>query len=519
MESPETSTSTLSNNGSPQSASEACGINFLEPPLEGFNQPVNAACGSNFSNSDTDLGYESGNSPYSAHYSPQIVSPGQGNFGSGFGQGQLPVYSPNPSLASNQFNNDNSDVEQADKVLDTLLKNFTSEDSLNGDYNIAAIFSTIQNLTSQTETPVSTYVQSPGLSSKFTPTQASPSMASQKRTEQKSNSVLRNILTMPEKDLPNNLPSLGLGFSNISKTCSKQGSHSSNQVCSGSQNKLSAQKLESCDGQSGDNVWGGAGLGNEAGASTCPLPDNGDVDSLGLGIPDEISDFAMQYLNDVMDSQADSVIAQLQDDDTFMDTSDSDVLTKVLLNTLESHCTPSLAQTVGNDSYNSASGVLDGNISKGECYSPTSPMSTDSQYNCMSPINGGVFLSGQSAAASNSIAGGSSHDHVYHQSVNRANSQNRSRSQKIPDNGMSNCFRQNRNCRNNSCQTQTSEYCLSELERHLRNKREGQGHAAGESLLSTSPKPFLEQLLTGTLTKDMYMKMERERFGEHPGPK
>lgn len=514
LDSPETSTSTLSNNGSPQPAPDACGINFMDQGMEQFNQPMQGHCGSNFSNSDSDPGYESANSPYSGHYSPQIVSPSQVNFGSGFVQGQgcqLPAYSPASNMSANQFETESNEVDQADKVLDTLLKNFTSEDNMNGVLNIAAIFSTIQSLTSQTEPPLSTFVQSPGQSDKFAPSQQAPLMAPKKRTEQKSTSVLRNILTMPEKDLPKDLPSFGLKFNKI-ETCSKQGSHSVNEA--GQPGKFSAQKVDSpSERHSIGNGWGGASIVNGGdGSGTCPVEEDCD-DPLGLsGIPDEISDFAMQYLSDVMDTQADSVISQLQNcDDSFMDTSDSNILTKVFLNSLESHCTPSLSQTSTDDSYNSASGVVNGNIPVSECHSP---MSTDSQYGCMTPGSNGSLYPGHSG---NGLAGSSSHDHVYHQSVNRANSQNRSRSQKIPDSGMSGLYRQqNRNCRNNSCQTQTSEYCLSELERHLRNKR---AEASGESSLSTSPKPFLEQLLTGELTKDMYMKMERARFGEDHGPK
>lgn len=490
-------------------------------------------CGSNFSNSDSDLGYESANSPYSGHYSPQIVSPGQSNFGSGYAQGQgcqaTAAFGSNPNMARSTFQNERSEVDQADKVLDTLLKNFTSDDNMNGDLNIAAIFSTIQSLTSQTDSPLSTFVQSPGQSNKFMPTQQVSSRAPQKRPEQKSNSVLRNILTMPEKDLPKDLPTFGLKFNNNSKDSSKQGSHSGSQACSGQQINFSAQKASACEAEK--NAWGeaslrdtaGASLRDGAGASACPQQSDNDVDPLGLPlIPDDISDFAMQYLDEVMDSQAESVMNQLQSvDDTFMDTSDSDVLTKVLINSLESHCSPSISPAVENETFNSVSAGINGNIPVSECHSP---MSTDSNYGCSTPRSNGSYFPGHTAAPSDNLAGGSSHDHVYHQSLNRANGQHRSRSQKIPENGMTGCYRQIRNGRtisSNSCQTQTSEYCLSELERHLRNKRgeNSGGNSSGESSLSTSPKPFLEQLLTGELTKDMYIKMERERFDDHPGPK
>ena len=515
LDSPETSTSTLSNNGSPQPVAEACSVSFMEQPMDQLNQPVQAACGSNFSNSDSDPGYESANSPYSGHFSPQLVSPGQANFGNGFANGQrcqLPAFSPSPNLATNQFESENNEVDQADQVLDTLLKNFSSEDAMNGELNMAAIFSTIQSLTSQNEPPVSTFVHSPGQNNKFSPSRQGPLMASQKRTEQKSSSVLRNILTMPEKDLPKDLPTFGIQFNNNSKSCSKQGSHSVNQGPCG-QGKISAQKLESppCDVPSTVNGWAGVCSGIDK--DTCLHIDNSD-DLLSLsGIPDEISDFAIQYLDTVLDAQADSVISQLQNgDDSFMDTSDSDVLTKVLINSLESHCSPSLTQTLEDDNYRDGSGVLEGNIPISQCHSP---MSTDSQYSCMTP-NGDASFFPNGSPTNTGSAGSSSHDHVYHQSVNSANLQNRSRSQTIPDNGLAGLYRQqNRNCRNSSCQTQTSEYCLSELERHLRNKR---AEMSGESSLSTSPKPFLEQLLTGELTKDMYMKMERDRYDENHGP-
>ncbi|XP_052766703.1 hypoxia-inducible factor 1-alpha-like isoform X2 [Mya arenaria] len=552
VDSPETSTSTLSNNGSPSALSndEAANMNYSNHNVVGFQQ-MNVICGNNFSPSESDTGYES-SSPYTNYQSPQrMVSPGACSDGAGFSnldddhsrgfiQGQnlsmAPAFSPSPSVQSmssvsmdgtnTAMDDESLDFSRADNYLDQILQQLSNKGSAE------SIYSTIESLVTQNEASISTNVRSPNVLpnsslnghtlNSLQNSYSCPQLQSQQgipfstRASQKSKSVLRDVLTMPEKEL--NI---------ISKfnTGSKRG-----QKRSCAKTVTSAQSIPSsfgCRNNDSNGVFSATNcLNRKPPQKSCQTPTSNDTEGLDLqgmfpGIPDDISDFAMQYLDGVIDTQAQAVIGEIQTgvaEDSFMDTSDDPFLAKELINSLETQCGPSQSG-LGNVLCNSAKVNLNFSSSS-QCRSQFPDSAGVSCMNTQRQFMEDPLMNETHSTGANGLLGNSSHDHLYHQNVSSGNSLSRSRSQKIPESPMSSFFRQNNDMEYSSAsaQTQTSEYCLSELEKHLRNRRSeacrNQNQADSTAVLSTSPKPFLQQLLTGELTKDMYMRMERKRFQE-----
>ena len=580
VDSPETSTSTLSNSGSPSQATslDDTTMNFQTASLGPYQQ-MQVSCGSNFSTGESDPGYESA-SPYTNYQSPTgMVSPGacsdatayscmdyEGVFIRGQNCSMASVYSPSPSVhsmassgmdsnGSGMFD-DNCDFSKTDNYLDQILQQLNNKAAMDN------IYSTIENFVTTNDVSISTNVGSPGMipgnsqqqhhqqqqqhhhqqqqqqqhhqqqqahppqqqaRPVKSPHPAGNQQLSPRSALAKSNSFLRDALTMPEKEL-NNISK----FSNGSKRCQKRGFHSTNP------NSFSVKQLQSAQNQNQTPKFAGrsSDTGNNnmfnvessvrrrSPTESCQSVKGGEAEGLDVqasfpGIPDDISDFAMQYLDNLMDTQAQSVINELQGDN-FMDTMSQGAF-------LGSSSPCGLPGDMGSNPSSSSeqfTSPYSGSQCQGGFQSPS--MCEDGQRQSVNVNDSYLKLNGSLPGDGVSL---NSQDHPYHQSLGRGlnpsqhnnSPHSRSRSQKIPDPSVSNFYSTGVTPGFSSAttQTQTSEYCMSELEKHLRNRQAA--HAAAmqngtSGSLSTSPKPFLQQLLTGELTKDMYMKMERKRF-------
>lgn len=487
------------------------------------SQSTGASCSSSHSE---DGGYESASSPYNATYfSPQMMSPtcnydnsSDRGFTSditnpqGFIQGQNCLFggrcgpSEIVTPSSSMMQGDNSmdilsdtNAELPNPVLDEILLSLNQASSDNLGVNMALVYSTMESLTSQTPASVSTNVKSPTVNTtEYMKPVAKPisQPVSQLRNIKTDSSLLRSFLTMPQEAIPRQLcnkigeksgavPKRGtvVGQGRMGKQLNTSAPNSTN-LNQKSSNVASSDYSSSFDNENGDIGMDGS-------------------EQIEADILNDIQEFALQYLNDFTDAQAQALIADLQSEggiqsDTFMDTTEND-LTKEFVSSLENqNSSVSSGSECGNFN-NQVGSSIPFTMCKNSCY----PFGTDLKCNNVPKSNLNKF----NGNTSNCCPGNAAHDHVYHQSMNMLTGPSRpTKCQKLPNNyspfNRFNVAQDRMTCPN---QTQTSEHCMSELERHLRNK-----------LCSNSDTPFLQQLLTGELTNDMYMRMERERLDDKP---
>ncbi|KAL4238417.1 response to hypoxia [Mactra antiquata] len=544
---PYTGTTHLSHTGS------LCGNGLIDRTMDNFSQTMGASCSSSHSD---DAGYESANSPYTASYlSPQTVSPacsydssdrgytpditnhsvlnqGQGqtcSYGGGF---MMDTINVNDGLLAGHQPMDDSNSDYSNPVLDEIFKSMNQPNSDNLSVNMALVFSTIESLTSPSPLSVSTKVKSPGSPSTSNGSKSSSASVSQseRRTDKP---LLRSFLTMPQDDIPKQ----PLGFLQMCKNNGqgKKSVNKNNQPIPFGMDKqmnASAQKTQNmnqmCSNMSVPRATVSNTVPNNSSSGYSETIDSEQLDLTAF--PDEFQDFALQNLvNDITDAQAQALIADLQNEvgDTLMDTSE-------YFDTLDDTCTNT--NTASGNLHNFPSNGV-GSVSS-SCVSSTIPFSQ-----CKTSMNSTTSTDRNKCPTTNTIPqmkhsdpcfsngpiypvnsrpSKSAHDHVYHQSLSRLNGQSRQKfNNKSPENRAQ--FANNRlNGRQipKMCQSQsqTSDHCKSELERHLRNrlKSRGQNCFGSHTMYNNDDKPFLQQLLTGELTNDMYIMMEKRRFEEKP---
>lgn len=506
--------------------------------MDNYSQNIGASCSSSHSD---DAGYESANSPYTASYlSPQMVSPACGydnNTDRGYTQdmGHHPGLIQGQNCAfgvdylSNSINMSNgiqqggqpmedSNEDYNNPVLDEIFRSINQPTSDNLSVNMALVFSTIESLTSQSTASVSTNVKSPGSPSLSDSSKSMTAGApqSERRTDKP---LLRSFLTMPQDDIPKQ----PLGFLQMCKN-NGQAKQNVNKVNKSFPHGMDKQNLMDSSAQKTNNT---NLMCNNSMTSENPVansvPDNGNVQSENMdseqldlsGFPDEFQDFALQNLvNDITDAQAQALIADLQSDGggTLMDTSE-------FLDSLDDIGTNGIN---GNANFTSANNCVSSNIPFSQCKISQKSTSGVNKCNVVPLQHSDSGFSAGPVHLTNCRPSNSAHDHVYFQSMNRLNGQSRPKfNNKAPGN-RSNLSNSRPNGRHvpGVChsQTQTSDHCKSELERHLRNRLKSRGQNCGDShnVFSNEEKPFLQQLLTGELTNDMYIMMEKRRFEERP---
>lgn len=511
------------------------------------DQNMGASCSSSHSD---DAGYESASSPYNGSYfSPQMVSPvcsydsgsdrngytpdinnrngliqGQ-NCSLGVGYGQAVTLNQNSAMMQGEHAMDvlaDSSTEFSNPVLDEILQSLNQTTSDNLDVNMALVYSSIESLTSKTPSSVATSAMSPGANNfqqvkqiaktrnSMVPFQQKKQM--EKRTDKP---LLRSFLTMPKEAIPSQPPG---GF--IQMHNKKDEKLSS--FAKGGSGPVSKQGSTSAQIHNNPNLTCRNNANRVSGVGSFPECANGQIennDNEALDF-DEIPEYALQYLvNDFTDAQAQALIADLQGEgglqnDSFMDTSESD-FTKEFVSSLENQTMMANSSSI-NGGYNSFTGPqVCSNIPYSQCKTQCSSFGTSTKCNSTQQHNLNSRLNESNTSAGNYSGVSSGHDHLYHQSVSRLNGHNRQRFHKSPENrGVCNKLSNGQNTCHS--QTQTSEHCMSELERHLRNKkltsREVNFNGVQNACIMNSEKPFLQQLLTGELTNDMYMRMERSRF-------
>ncbi|XP_052273596.1 protein similar-like isoform X2 [Dreissena polymorpha] len=549
----DTSTSTLSNSASPSSglsSEDPSAMNYPSHYMGRGGYQGMALTPTSSYTLESDQGYDS-SSPYQNNYSPAgMVSPscsdppGYSNMdydnsvpnmvsqvcptGAGYASGGG---SQNSVACTNH-----SQHEEADNYLDVILNSLSGRDTERMDFD--TVCSTLTSLVTQSKTQTQSHpsvshnlVSHPPVSN-ISPAVANyPVSASQPFPATKSThkpaitssaSFLRKVLTMPEKDLPTNLSnSMSLKIDSSSKICPKQNIQCAN-TC-----QLNSKKV--CEAHSvlmlGDeNGRLQASIGHDQPRSACSLQTNSESDVLEYsgvfsGVPDDISDFAMQYLDDVMDMQAQAVIGQLQKNDgSYMETSSDQTLARDLLHSLETECGDSQGARMGFKS--DVSGCHPGHLCRagqGLSGMPNKMLSHPmglSPFARVQEVRGQCMKAGDYPAPryhgqSSPPGGKSGEDHVYHQ-CSPCTSQQSLRSP-YPGSDV-NC---NSTFTNTASQTQSSEYCLSELEKHIRNKRAEACRIQTDTSRGGSMS-YLQQLLTGELTKDSYIQMENDRLKQNP---
>ncbi|XP_053399892.1 myb-like protein A [Mercenaria mercenaria] len=521
-------------------ANDQCNGGMVDP------QNMGPSCSSSHSE---DAGYESASSPYNGSYfSPQMVSP-VCSYDNGNDRGYAPDlnnprsliqgqncslgvgYSPAATMTQNNCDYiqgehpmdvlADTSTEFSNPALDEILRSLINQPtSDNLDVNMALVYSSIESLTSKSPPTVSTSVKNPAANSyeylkpETKATNNTLPFPQRKLSEKRTDKpLLRSFLTMPKEAIPSQPPG---GFIQM---CNKKDEKAS-AFAKGVNNPVAKQVNKSAQIQNqtcrNNNNYRASVSGSFSECENGPVDNMDNSEALDF---DEIPEYALQYLvNDFTDAQAQALIADLQGEgglqnDSFMDTSESD-FTKDFVSSLESQ---SANVSTGSESvgFSSLAGSQTGsNIPFSQCKTACYSLGTSTKCNSNPQQNLNSGLNGSSMSLGNYRSGNSGHDHVYHQSVNRLNGQNRPRFHKTPENrGM--CDRINGGQNTCHSQTQTSEHCMSELERHLRNKltSRAMGCSGGQSrCIMNSDKPFLQQLLTGELTNDMYMKMEKKRF-------
>jgi hypothetical protein len=507
------------------------------------DQTMGASCSSSHSD---DAGYESASSPYNGSYfSPQMVSPvcsynngsdpgytpdinnrnglihGQ-NCSLGVGYGQAVSFNQAGDMLQREQPMDvlpDSNTEFSYPVLDEILQSLNQTTTDNLDVNMALVYSSIESLTSKTPSSIATSVMNP-VETKFhqvkpvTKTRSAVPFQQKKQLEKRTDKpLLRSFLTMPKESIPSQ--PLG-GFIQMrnkkEENLSSFAKEGNGPVAK--QGNTSAQTQNNQIPTCRNNINRCNGDGSISDCANGQM-DNNDNEALDF---DEIPEYALQYLvNDFTDAQAQALIADLQGEgglqnDSFMDTSESD-FTKDFVSSLENQ---SMMANVSTEStgFNSFTGSqVCSNIPNSQC--KTQCYSFGNSTKCNSTQQHNLNSRSSGASTGNYCEVSSGHDHVYHQSMSRLNGQNRQRFHKLPEN-RGGCNKLSSGQNTCHSQTQTSEHCMSELERHLRNKkltsRDMTLNRVQNVCIMNSEKPFLQQLLTGELTNDMYMKMERSRF-------
>ena len=484
------------------------------------------SCQSNYSHSD-DGGYESASSPSSSHRSPQVVSPYSADMGSeraytemmsecevalrtdgnsaiikncDFGVG-YPFDYEQMSSTEVFTEQKSSDMQDAENILDELLQSFNQPTS-NLDDNIAVVFSTIESLTQQSCQTFSSMVKSPNIVSEGK--QVLGSIGSVKDNNQKSDkSVLRHILTIPEDKIPKQPVSLVQSPSNCSMFANQTPSTCrENKRCVSMRNtsnkppfpiKKSGERLidsmiqkSLVDKSTERELSGQKNLcHDQTRAQNEPLPD-------------DISDFALQYMEAMMNSESEASLSEYTElsPDFLMDTSDNSDLTKEFSTGTEHQCGSNFSNS--QPKFRSMNGNALYQYSNG--------------HNKTLKENNTKLMQQRYSLSSYGNEPMSSHDHGY--------VQKNSRSQR-PSNSMKMC-NNNVGCRpvsSSNTQSQTSNQPISELEKHLRAVDQANSMAATVGKNPCGESSLLQQLLTGELSKDRYIQMEKDRCPRRQGLK
>ena len=469
----------------------------------------------------SDGGYESATSPYSSTNtasplqnldllhdteSSQAIIQGDNTFlGVGYScsppvsVGNSDLQASNAATSRDNLNSDGMGMDILD--LDELLKSFNQENLGNMDFPL----STISNIANSNTGPL---MSSPEPSSVYS---ASPERPDS-RSSTNDRPFLRQLLNMPENDIPktpitvkefsfhanspgDSIKSCFSPHSDISDSDSQQSGYATVNANRNTNNMKNTEvKDENMDGY-----------------TKMDLSD----------VPQDISDeLALNFLDNMTDGQ---VLSDLGSD-ILMDTGDDSDFSKFVSSILTQTDTPQTQYSIAP----SKAGTLGGTNNKTQSKSQFPKVVTQSAHGkqtgnqfCVpvAPKKMGaqsVSKQGHIGTSNNSTVNSLHVDHGYHQTKGNKNQFLKIRS---PTAGPSSRVNGQMNgnisrppyIAQRNCRLQTRE-TMSQLERQLRGwGRDASTPDHGSNRNNGQPRPFLEQLLTGELTKDRYIEMERER--------
>lgn len=510
--------------------SPSCSSNTSSPPYSRKLYP-NGQCDDSAQNIayDTsqgnlsDGGYESATSPYSTtntasplqnvellqdtESSHSIIQGDNTFLGMGYSSSPpVSVGNPEVSRANVPFSRDplNTDNLGMD-MLDELLKSFNQD---NGSMDFP--FSTVGNIASSNTGPTMSTAEPMSV---FSPSPERPDSRSNDRP------FLRSLLNMPENDIPKT-PIMVKEFSFHNSVDSPSAELSSNGFSPRS------DMYDSDSQQSGytplnpnRNLTNGKNIANKNIASENRDSMEGYQKMEISDVPHDISDIALNFLENLADGQTLSDLGS----DILMDTGDDSDFSKFVSSILTQADTTQPQYATSNMA--NKSGITKTHskqFPKVVMSQSAQGKQTGSRFSV--PVAPRTKLGAQSAPkqpqynSSNNASFTSLHvDHGYHQTKGTKNQFSKMRS----PNGTGPSSRVNGQMNGNSlrvlyqgpktCRGQSNN-TMSQLEKQLRGMgRDATTPDHGSSVRSGQPKPFLEQLLTGELTKDKYIEMEKER--------
>ena len=468
----------------------------------------------------SDGGYESATSPYSSTNtasplqnmdllhdaeSSQSIIQGDNTFLGMAYSSSPPVSVGNSDLsqsnAASSRDNLNTDGLGMD-MLDELLKSFNPE---NGCGNMEFPLSTISNIANSNTGPL---MSSPEPISVYSSSPERPDSRSNDRP------FLRQLLNMPENDIPKT-PVMVKEFSvhanspaDSAKSCFSP--HSDVYDSDSQQSGYTPMNSNRNTNNMKNNVVKGSSSGDSMeGYSKMDMSD----------VPQDISDFALNFLENITDGEALSDLGS----DILMDTADDSEFSKIVSSILTQTDTPQAQYSTAPNKSGTVSGnnkaqtksqfpkvvvtqSAQGKQTGNQFCVPVAPKKLGSQ---SVPKPGHFGLSNSSTVTSLHV------DHGYHQTKGNKNQFLKLRSPTASPSSRVNGQMSGNNSRppylaQRTCRGQTRE-TMSQLEKQLRGWGRDASTPDHGSNRNGQPRPFLEQLLTGELTKDRYIEMERER--------